>query len=117
MENMIEIVVVKFDGQNAQIIRKIRNAVFTKEQHIDENIDFDGQDDESVHVLINFEGKYVGTGRMLEEGHIVDGGLDTQNDAELVVHLDGNRSHLMLDAAAQQADIEAIAHIALVVAM
>jgi predicted GNAT family N-acyltransferase len=67
---MIEPIVVKFDEQYAPEIRVIRNAVFTNEQHIDEDIDFDGQDRDAVHVLVVYEGKHVGTGRMLIDGHI-----------------------------------------------
>jgi len=61
---------VRFDEQHAPEIRRIRNAVFTDEQGIDEAIDFDGQDPAALHVLLACEGKYVGTGRMLGDGHI-----------------------------------------------
>ncbi len=67
---MIEAIVVRFDEQYAPAIRSVRNAVFTHEQHIDEEMDFDGQDGDAVHVLVVCEGKYVGTGRMLNDGHI-----------------------------------------------
>jgi predicted GNAT family N-acyltransferase len=63
-------IVVRFDGQYATAIRRIRNRVFTGEQHIDEELDFDGQDPGAVHVLVACHGEYVGTGRMLSDGHI-----------------------------------------------
>ena len=63
-------IVVAFDERYAPEIRRIRNDVFSKEQQIDEEKDFDGQDCEAVHVLVACEGKYVGTGRMLADGHI-----------------------------------------------
>ena len=67
---MIETIVVKFDEQYAHEIKNIRNNVFTNEQHIDEDMDFDGQDRDAVHVLVVCKGKYVGVGRMLNDGHI-----------------------------------------------
>lgn len=63
-------VAVKFDEQYAPEIRRIRNTVFTAEQYIDEKLDFDGQDPDAVHVLVACQGTYVGTGRMLSDGHI-----------------------------------------------
>ena len=66
----METTIVRFDEQHAPEIRRIRNRVFTEEQHIDEEIDFDGQDPGSVHVLVTSGGRYVGTGRMLGDGHI-----------------------------------------------
>ncbi len=63
-------IVVRFDAQYGPEIRRIRNAVFTAEQHIDKKIDFDGQDPDAVHVLVACQGAYVGTGRMLRDGHI-----------------------------------------------
>ena len=65
-----EPLIVKFDERYAPEIRRIRNAVFTHEQGIDEAIDFDGQDSAALHVLVRASGRYVGTGRMLSDGHI-----------------------------------------------
>jgi predicted GNAT family N-acyltransferase len=67
---MANTIIVKFDVQFSPEIKKIRNQVFTKEQDIDANLDFDGQDRDAVHVLVIYDGKYVGTGRMLADGHI-----------------------------------------------
>lgn len=67
---MIETIVIKFDKQYGPRIKNVRNTVFTDEQHIDPDLDFDGQDRDAVHVLILCNGKYVGTGRMLKDGHI-----------------------------------------------
>ena len=67
---MSESIVVAFDERYAPEIRSIRNDVFTREQHIDEDLDFDGQDHDAVHVLVSSQNKYVGTGRMLADGHI-----------------------------------------------
>ena len=67
---MMKTTVVEFDEEYAPKIRNIRNNVFTNEQHIDPDMDFDGQDGDAIHVLIIYKGKYVGTGRMLHDGHI-----------------------------------------------
>lgn len=62
--------IVEFDDRYAPEIKRIRNAVFTHEQSIDEAIDFDGQDATAVHVLVRAGQGYVATGRMLSDGHI-----------------------------------------------
>jgi hypothetical protein len=67
---MSETIIVAFDQQCAREIRGIRNDVFTREQQIDEDVDFGGQDRDAVHVLVSCQGRYVGTGRMLADGHI-----------------------------------------------
>src|SRR3954471_679518 len=46
---------------------------------------------------------------VLEEGHVVGGGFDAQDDAELVVHLDDALAEAMLDAGAFDAGGELIA--------
>jgi predicted GNAT family N-acyltransferase len=61
---------VRFNEQYAPEIRRIRNAVFTDAQGIDEAIDFDGQDPDALHVLVACGEEYVGTGRMPRDGHI-----------------------------------------------
>src|SRR3990172_1989505 len=53
---------------------------------------------------------------MLEEGNIVDDGFNAQDETELIIHFDAERSHLMLDARAEPTLIE-ITHLALVVAI
>jgi hypothetical protein len=67
---MTKTIIVRFDARYAPEIKRIRNEVFTKEQHIDECKDFDGQDLHTVHGLVVTKGKFVGSGCMLEDGHI-----------------------------------------------
>jgi hypothetical protein len=67
---MIEALVVPFEEPYAAEIRRIRNTVFTGEQHVDAQLDFDGLDPVAVQVLVAHDGKYVATGRMLSDGHI-----------------------------------------------
>jgi len=49
---MDKINVVKFDDQFAPEITKIRNDIFTGEQHIDENLNLCVKDQNAVHVLV-----------------------------------------------------------------
>jgi len=63
-------IIVEFNPQYAPHIKRIRNAVFTFEQGIDERLDFEGNDPEAVHVLVGLENEFVGTGRLLIDGYI-----------------------------------------------
>jgi predicted GNAT family N-acyltransferase len=67
---MIEVRIVSFVGDDEQNVRLIRNTVFSSEQNINPDIDFDGKDSSAFHVLIFVDGKSAGTGRMLNDGHI-----------------------------------------------
>ena len=51
-------------------IQQIRYSVFSREQKIDVAIDLDGQDPGAVHVLAKVDQVFVGTGRILKDGHI-----------------------------------------------
>ena len=52
-----------------------------------------------------------------ELGDIVGGCFNPQDDPELVVHLNGDRTHMVLDSRAKNACVEVVAHFALVVSM
>ncbi|GLR75262.1 GNAT family N-acetyltransferase [Aliivibrio sifiae] len=67
---MFEVKNVEYSGESKDFIREIRDTVFIKEQQIDPEIEFDGLDGVAVHALVTFEGKAVGTGRILDDGHI-----------------------------------------------
>ena len=67
---MVEVRIVSFVGDDEQNVRLIRNTVFSGEQNIKPEIDFDGNDSSAFHVLIFVDGKSAGTGRMLNDGHI-----------------------------------------------
>ena len=56
--------------EHQDAIKLVRNTVFSAEQGVDPTIDFDGLDDDAFHVLCSDDGKPVGTGRMLDDGHI-----------------------------------------------
>lgn len=62
--------IVAYSGSYAKAIRTIRYEVFTKEQGIESVMDFDGRDEGAIHCLVEHDGKYIGTGRMLSDGHI-----------------------------------------------
>ena len=57
-------------AEHEKAITHIRNTVFTVEQGVDPAIDFDGLDTQAFQVLCTIAGKPVGTGRMLDDGHI-----------------------------------------------
>jgi predicted GNAT family N-acyltransferase len=48
----------------------IRLRVFVEEQHVPAEIELDERDAESLHALAYLEGRAVGTGRLLPDGHI-----------------------------------------------
>ena len=52
---------------------------------------------------------------VFEKGDVVDGGFDAEDERELVVHLDGDRSHGVFDAGAFNANVETVAHFVLIV--
>lgn len=62
--------IVKFDDVNSPDIIHIRSQVFVEEQGIDPKLDFDGLDEIAMQVLVVIDGMNVGTGRMLNDGHI-----------------------------------------------
>lgn len=49
---------------------RIRTAVFVEEQRVPPEIEMDDMDAVSVHALAFVDGKAVGTGRLLPDGHI-----------------------------------------------
>ncbi len=67
---MNQTVIVNFDEHYQPIIKHIRTSVFTLEQHVPEDLDFEGKDPDATHALVRDGNQYVGTGRMLDDGHI-----------------------------------------------
>lgn len=67
---MSEVHIVAYDAAHSPHIRRIREAVFINEQGVASELEFDGLDDNAVQVLVGEPGQYVGTGRMLDDGHI-----------------------------------------------
>ena len=67
---MIQVKNVAFDSENEQSIRSIRENVFINEQFIAPEIEFDGLDSSAIHAVVIVDGKPVGTGRILSDGHI-----------------------------------------------
>lgn len=67
---MSDIHIVAYDPAHQSHIRAIREAVFIHEQGVSSELEFDGRDASAMHVLAVVDGEYVGTGRMLDDGHI-----------------------------------------------
>ncbi len=61
---------MRYEEPYASEIWSIRSDVFTNEQQIDHDLDFDGLDGDAIHVLVAFREAFVGTGRMLADGHV-----------------------------------------------
>lgn len=62
--------IVTFAPEYQPFIRAIRESVFIQEQGVSVELEFDGLDDTAMQVLVAVSGEYVGTGRMLDDGHI-----------------------------------------------
>ena len=48
----------------------LRRAVFIEDQQVPEKLEWDGEDEHALHVLVTDQGQPVGCGRMLADGHI-----------------------------------------------
>lgn len=48
---------------------------------------------------------------VLEEGNVVHRGLDSKNQTEFIVHLDGNRTHAVFDPSPLDSGVEGISHL------
>ena len=54
-----------------QDIKPIRETVFIQEQHVPEELEWDGLDKESIHILATLgDNTPIGTARLLPDGHI-----------------------------------------------
>ena len=56
--------------EREEAIRAIRDEVFVREQQVSPDLEHDGLDSGAFHVLALDQGRPVGTGRVLEDGHI-----------------------------------------------
>lgn len=54
---------------------------------------------------------------VFKKGDVIDGGFDAKDERELVIHLDGNRSHGVFDTSAFDANVETVSHFVLIVAV
>ncbi len=55
---------------NTKNICAIRYEVFVEEQNVPEELEIDGLDNEAKHVLAFVDGLPIGTGRIINDGHI-----------------------------------------------
>lgn len=67
---MSDIQILAYHSEHQPHIRAIREAVFMQEQGVPTELEFDGLDGSAMQVLVAVNGRYVGTGRMLSDGHI-----------------------------------------------
>jgi len=66
---MLRIVLADWDAARAEA-SSIRLRVFVEEQRVPAEIELDEHDAKSLHALAYLEGRAVGTGRLLPDGHI-----------------------------------------------
>ena len=66
---MISVELTGFSPHQMAIL-SIRFNVFVKEQGVDPSLEIDGQDPDCLHAIAYIDGKAVGTGRLLPDGHI-----------------------------------------------
>ena len=66
---MLEIQLLDWPAAQAEA-QRIRFAVFVEEQGVPPDLEMDDQDAQCIHALAYAEGKVVGTGRLLPDGHI-----------------------------------------------
>ena len=53
------------------MLRQVRESVFILEQHVPVELEWDGIDADCVHALaMSEDGQAIGTGRLLQDGHI-----------------------------------------------
>ncbi len=65
----LRIETVAFDAEPG--IRRVREQVFMREQGVPEELEWDGEDAQAIHVIArNDDGEVIGTGRLLRNGHI-----------------------------------------------
>ena len=63
MENNLEIRLIRNDDEYKETL-DVRTIVFVKEQKVPKIVEFDGLDEESVHILVKLEKKTIGCARI-----------------------------------------------------
>jgi len=67
---MSRILCVPFTGRYREAICTLRETVFVREQGVPPELEYDGLDEQALHVLAHIGQQSVGTGRILQDGHI-----------------------------------------------
>lgn len=65
----IEIAQVSWQKQ-AEHLKAIRYKVFVEEQHVPREMEVDALDPKAKHFLVRYEGKFIATGRLCEDGQL-----------------------------------------------
>ena len=70
--NSIKFLIRQVDWElDRETLRHIREQVFVREQRVPVKLEWDGRDDDALHLLAQHtEGQAIGTARMLPDGHI-----------------------------------------------
>ncbi len=68
-EHVVEVKQVKWQDRESYL-RRIRTIVFIEEQNIPEEMEWDEHDETCTHVIVDINGDYIATGRLLETGQI-----------------------------------------------
>lgn len=63
LKNSLEIRLTR-DKKDYDEILNVRNVVFIREQNVPSQIEFDGLDEESTHVIVKFKDKTIGCARI-----------------------------------------------------
>src|SRR4051794_39153196 len=66
---MLKIELLDWPAAQAEA-KRIRFTVFVDEQRVPANLEMDDQDAHCIHALAFADGKAIGTGRLLPDGHI-----------------------------------------------
>ncbi|MBD0336031.1 MAG: GNAT family N-acetyltransferase [Cyanobacteria bacterium Co-bin13] len=66
---MILVEIANYQAEK-EVIHSIRYEVFVQEQQVPAEVEIDSWDPLSIHVLAKQAGQFVGTGRLLPDGHI-----------------------------------------------
>ncbi len=98
--------------ENEEAIRKIRHAVFVREQGVPEVEEFVGDDGAYLHAVASVDGKSVGTGRLGRDGRI--GRMAVLKDTRgkgigkaILLALEQNARHWDLDEVWAHAQLQA----------
>ena len=58
-------------SDSSEKLKQIRSEVFIKEQSVPQELEWDGLDEDALHLIaISADGKTIGTARLLNDGHI-----------------------------------------------
>ncbi|MGN6389044.1 MAG: GNAT family N-acetyltransferase [Burkholderiaceae bacterium] len=103
----VSLTLAGWDAQRA-LAQPIRHAVFVEEQHVPVELEYDDMDAVSLHaVALDGDGRALGTGRLLPDGHI--GRMAVLSDAR-GRGIGGALLTALMEAARRRGDPEVVLH-------